>query len=146
MGDCELYTLLEMSIGCIGFRGRLTIIRPPFATVSESLRSRMLSVLKQRKGDSLDVHEDDLEPLKRSILWWMKNLYRNDRDCAYLGNALAHGQQRLDSASCGIVSYNAIAHDLFGDMLWTEKESKRFRVEAFNAIVMRHNERVSICH
>ncbi|KAL5521769.1 MARS2_1 [Sanghuangporus sanghuang] len=94
-----------------------------------------------RQGDSLRTNESDMTKLRTALVWWIDSFIEENAKCSYAGNILVHGDQMGDSDSCGIVAYNTIAHALFGDELWTLKERKRHRVEAFNAIIMRHNAR-----
>lgn len=98
-----------------------------------------------RTGDSLGVGDKRLSEVKEATLWWMRTVYNEDRTCTYLGNAMRHGDQTEgagDGFSCGIIACNAIAHAIFGDELWDMKNRRRLRVEAFNAIIMHHNQRV----
>lgn len=79
------------------------------------------------------------QPLANSLLWWFSRF----RPSTYRGNILAHGTQSGDSFNCGIVAYNAIAHDVFGDELWTMETRKLLRIESFSAIVLWHNGQVN---
>lgn len=83
-------------------------------------------------------------PLKNRLKWWIGAFHGlQNASFTYLGNILTHGCQQDDSYSCGIVSYNAIAHDLFADELWTIKTRRRQRIDCFNMIVLRYNQSVS---
>lgn len=100
-----------------------------------------------KKGDSLSLSEVALATVKSCMLWWMGTVYNDARKCTYIGEKIAHGNQLkgggTDSFSCGIIACNAIAHEIFGDELWTYQNRRKLRTEAFNAIVLHHNERVS---
>ncbi|KAL5536122.1 MARS2_3 [Sanghuangporus sanghuang] len=90
-------------------------------------------------GDSLETPESCMSRVKDSLQWWISGICEAGRNCTYKRNVMVHGTQTGDTSSCGIVSYNTIAHDLFRDELWTIKNSKRFRIEAFNSIILHHN-------
>ena len=87
--------------------------------------------------------ESCVSQVKNALIWWISGIPGQETDCTYKQDFMAHGLQS-DTFSCGIVSYNTIAHDLFGDELWTSSNSRRFRIEAFNGIVVHHNASVSM--
>ncbi|OCB83926.1 hypothetical protein A7U60_g9133 [Sanghuangporus baumii] len=91
------------------------------------------------EGDSLYSEESLLARLRKALLWWINGHLGSETDCTYEGNVLIHGDQSGDTDSCGVISYNTIAHALFGDELWTFSNRKRLRIEAFSTIIMRHN-------
>lgn len=95
--------------------------------------------LTRRLGDSLSApHSAPGGGLKRSLLCivrWVKAVFkivlkleRNDLPC---------GRQN-DSYSCGVCAINAIAHHLFGDQLFTPKESRLLRIRYFNILGGEH--------
>ncbi|KAJ7219936.1 hypothetical protein GGX14DRAFT_559755 [Mycena pura] len=44
-------------------------------------------------------------------------------------------EDKTDGVNCGIIAINAIAHNIFGDPLWTTKSAKTLRMKAFCDIV-----------
>lgn len=84
-----------------------------------------------------------MQPIRDLLAWWIGQIF--DDGLSYKARYIKHGDQTgTDTYSCGIISCNAIAHELFGDELWTAKNKMRLRIAAFNEIVKRHNEAVSI--
>ena len=84
-----------------------------------------------------------MDKLRASFCWWTDTFRNKEKIWLYKGNFLPHGDQSGDTTSCGIVSYNAIARDLFLDALWSLGTRKQMRIEAFCEIVMQHNQKVS---
>lgn len=84
-----------------------------------------------------------MAPLRAALQWWLGTFEGLTCPFVYSGEFMEHGVQEDDTFSCGIVTYNTIAHDIFGDELWTIKTRKRIRIDCFNAIVMMNNQLVS---
>jgi len=59
-----------------------------------------------------------------------------------MGDTIQHGKQE-DMTSCGVLTWNTIAHSLLGDELWQTREKDAHRIRAFNALVAVHLHYVS---
>ena len=88
--------------------------------------------------------KEALERTVTAIAWWTKLINKEDgaKIFTYTGNSLAHGKQGYDSFSCGVTTYNAFAHELFGDELWTIERRHLIRIELFNELAQFHSEMV----
>lgn len=64
----------------------------------------------------------------KKIQWWLKA--RFGREFTKLENSLEHGRQD-DYTSCGILASNTVAHDVFGDEIWTCEKKFLERVKWF---------------
>ena len=64
----------------------------------------------------------------KKIQWWLKA--RFGKEFKDLGDSLEHGLQD-DYTSCGILTSNTVAHDVFGDEIWTCENKFLERVKWF---------------
>jgi hypothetical protein len=91
-------------------------------------------------GDSLDHVLSKPTKMIGKVEWRLTKRFgshfREDND------TLAHGKQD-DFHSCGIVSANTIAHNVFGDPLWNASNKTLERVSWFNTISRSHARAVS---
>jgi hypothetical protein len=69
------------------------------------------------------------------VNWWLQKRFDESFKCE--GDKLKHGNQE-DATECGIVSVNAVAHDIFNDPLWNPSKKVTERVKWFNSLVESH--------
>lgn len=75
----------------------------------------------------------------KKLQWWLKQRFKKEfADC---GDQLEHGLQD-DGFSCGIITTNTAAHDIFNDQLWTPKRKAVERVQWFMTLCQKHMEDV----
>jgi len=70
--------------------------------------------------------------LLRALQEWLRKAFGSTfRD---EGNVLAHGFQE-DGVSCGVCTINTIAHNIFGDLIFTPKTRRSLRISYFNTLM-----------
>lgn len=104
-----------------------------------------IHLLTKNEADSMNLPEEDMLHVRRHLEAWTRGLNAGSEELAYRPGLMARGDQTGDTISCGIIAYNAVARDVFGDELWSPSKSKRYRIEAFNEIVREQIEQVSVC-
>ena len=127
-----------------GLLGRSTSHLESLAMVSFLMLTKKNDIFIILLADSMNLPEDDLLSLRASLANWVKDVHEDGTEFAYRPNIMSRGDQTGDSISCGIIAYNAVAHDIFADELWSLSQSKRLRIEALNEIVKEQIESVSV--
>ncbi|KAJ6615754.1 hypothetical protein B0H10DRAFT_2220087 [Mycena sp. CBHHK59/15] len=64
---------------------------------------------------------------------WLKTQF-GGKDFTYQGDSMDHGEQK-DTSSCGIITPNTIAGDIFGDKIWEQQHAAGARANCFIHLV-----------
>lgn len=83
------------------------------------------------------------EKTSKAATWWINKVFdisesKNTNRFYFFHDRLSCGDQHGNTNSCGILTYNAICHDIFGDELWTLKKCDIHCINAFVLLAKAH--------